>query len=102
MTTLPSNTEHIAYARSLIRTIENYPQQGVSFRDITPLLADGQAMRTVAEALVSQAGTSFDVVAGVEARGFIFAGAAATVAGTGMIPLRKQGKIAKTRPPGVV
>lgn len=95
MTTFPSDTEHIAYARSLIRTIENYPQQGVSFRDITPLLADGQAMRTVAEALVAQADTSFDVVAGVEARGFIFAGAAAAVAGTGMIPIRKQGKLPK-------
>lgn len=95
MTTFPPDTEHIAYARSLIRTIENYPKQGITFRDITPLLADGQAMRTVAEALVAQADCSFDVVAGVEARGFIFAGAAAAVAGTGMIPLRKQGKLPK-------
>lgn len=94
MTTSPSDTEHIAYARSLIRTIENYPQQGITFRDITPLLADGQAMRTVAEALIAQADTTiFDVIAGVEARGFIFAGAAATIAGKGMIPIRKEGKL---------
>ena len=95
MAPYPADTKHIAYARSLIRTIEDYPQQGITFRDITPLLADGQAMRTVAEALVAQAGVSFDVVAGVEARGFIFAGAAAAVAGTGMIPIRKQGKLPK-------
>lgn len=95
MTIFPSDTEHIAYARSLIRTIENYPQQGITFRDITPLLADGQAMRTVAEALIAQSEVTFDVVAGVEARGFIFAGAAAAVAGKGMIPIRKQGKLPK-------
>lgn len=93
MTTFPSDTDHLAHARSLIRTIEDYPKPGVQFRDITPLLADGVAMRSVAQALVAQADTEFDVVAGVEARGFIFAGAAATVAGTGMIPIRKHGKL---------
>lgn len=93
MTTFPSDTDNIAYARSLIRTIKNYPQPGITFRDITPLLANGQAMRAVAEGLLAQANVEFDVVAGVEARGFIFAGAAATVAGTGMIPIRKRGKL---------
>lgn len=95
MTAYPSDTDRIAYAHSLIRTIEDHPRPGVTFRDITPLLADGHAMRTVAEALVAQAGAPFDVVAGVEARGFIFAGAAATVAEKGMIPIRKQGKLPK-------
>lgn len=93
MTIFPSDTDSIAYARSLIRTIEDYPQPGVQFRDITPLLADGRAMRSVAEALVAQAESAFDVVAGVEARGFIFAGAAAAVARKGMVPIRKQGKL---------
>lgn len=95
MTTFPSDTDQIAYARSLIRTIEDYPKPGITFRDITPLLADGQAMRIVAEALVAQSETPFDVVAGVEARGFIFAGAAALVSGKGMVPIRKQGKLPK-------
>lgn len=93
MTTFPSATTGITYARSLIRTIDDYPQPGVKFRDITPLLADGQAMRTVAEALIVHAQTEFDVVAGIEARGFIFAGAVAAVAGKGMIPIRKPGKL---------
>ncbi|GAA2029708.1 adenine phosphoribosyltransferase [Yaniella flava] len=93
MITFPSDADSIAYARSLIRTIADYPKPGVQFRDITPLLADGQAMQTVAEALISQANSEFDVVAGVEARGFIFAGAAAAVCGRGMVPIRKQGKL---------
>lgn len=95
MTNFPSDTDNISHARALIRTIEDYPKPGVSFRDITPLLADGRAMQAVAHGLLAQADTSFDVVAGVEARGFIFAGAVATIAGTGMIPIRKEGKLPK-------
>ena len=52
-------------------------------------------MQTVARGLLGQVGTEFDVVAGVEARGFIFAGAVATMAGTGMVPIRKAGKLPK-------
>lgn len=85
----------MAYARAQIRSIKDYPNPGIVFRDITPLLANGEAMRTVVEGLVSLAGTDFDVVAGVEARGFIFAGAVAAIAGTGMIPIRKPGKLPK-------
>ena len=50
-------------------------------------------MKTVAEGLLARTDTAFDVVAGVEARGFIFTGAVATIAGTGMSPIRKQGKL---------
>src|SRR5690625_2548273 len=90
-----SESADIAHARSLIRTINDYPRPGVAFRDITPLLADGRAMQTVARGLLAQVGPEFDVVAGVEARGFIFAGAVATMAGTGMVPIRKAGKLPK-------
>ena len=76
-----------------LSTIHDYPQPGIAFRDITPLLADGRAMHAVAHELLSQAQNSFDVVAGIEARGFIFAGAVATLAQVGMIPLRKVGKL---------
>lgn len=93
MTFTVSKEADIAYARSLIRTIEDYPQPGVLFRDITPLLANGRAMQTVAQGLLAQANTEFDIVAGIEARGFIFAGAVAAVAGTGMLPIRKAGKL---------
>lgn len=96
MTFIVSGSTDIDYARSLIRTIADYPRPGIAFRDITPLLADGIAMQTVAKGLLDQVETEFDVVAGVEARGFIFAGAIAAIAKTGMIPIRKQGKLPKT------
>lgn len=84
---------NMRYAKSLIRTIPDYPEVGIEFRDITPLLADGLALRTVTEALAEQFGDSFDVVAGVEARGFLFAGAVGTLTHTGVIPIRKAGKL---------
>lgn len=95
MTVFPSHADDIVYARSLIRTIQDYPRPGVAFRDITPLLADGRAMHATAQELLAQMPVSFDVVAGIEARGFIFAGAVAALAKTGMIPLRKAGKLPK-------
>ena len=61
-------TEALSRAESLIRTIPDYPEAGVLFRDITPLLADASALRTVIHALVEPFAGEFDVVAGVEAR----------------------------------
>jgi adenine phosphoribosyltransferase len=80
-------------AESLIRSIPDYPQPGVLFRDITPLLADREALHATTEALVAPFLGSFDVVAGIEARGFILAGAAAIAAGSGFVPIRKAGKL---------
>src|SRR5690625_6536168 len=96
MTFIASETTDIAYARSLIRTIEDYPEPGVSFRDITPLLADGKAMQAVARGILTQANPNFVVVAGVEARGFIFAGEVAAIAGAGMFTIRKEGKLPRS------
>ncbi len=95
MSSTLSGSSDIVHARSLIRTIHDYPRPGVAFQDITPLLADGHAMKSVARGLLAQVHADFDVVAGIEARGFIFAGAVAALAGTGMIPIRKQGKLPK-------
>jgi len=83
----------LARAESLIATIPDYPQPGILFRDITPLLADAEALRVTTEALVEPFAGSFDVVAGIEARGFILAGAAAIAAGVGFVPIRKAGKL---------
>lgn len=83
----------LARAESLIASIPDYPQPGVLFRDITPLLADAEALRVTTEALVEPFTGRFDVVAGVEARGFILAGAAAIAAGVGFVPIRKAGKL---------
>ncbi len=80
-------------AEALIREIPDYPKPGILFRDITPLLADGPAFKATVEALIEPFEGQYDVIAGIEARGFLFATAAAIVAGKGMVPVRKAGKL---------
>lgn len=80
-------------AESLIRSIPDYPEPGIVFRDITPLLADAAALRATTEAIVAPFAGEFDYVAGIEARGFILAGAAAIAADVGLVPIRKAGKL---------
>ncbi|WP_322410621.1 adenine phosphoribosyltransferase [Microbacterium invictum] len=83
----------LARAESLIAVIPDYPSPGIQFRDITPLLADADAFRAVIDALIAPFAGTFDVVAGVEARGFLLAAAAAIAADTGVVPVRKAGKL---------
>ena len=83
----------LARAESLIAVIPDYPQPGILFRDIMPLLADAAALRATIEALIAPFTGQYDVVAGIEARGFLLAGAAAMVEGVGLIPIRKAGKL---------
>jgi adenine phosphoribosyltransferase len=83
----------LARAESLIGSIPDYPEAGVTFRDITPLLADAEALRATIDALLEPFAGRFDVVAGIEARGFLLAGAAAVAAGVGLVPIRKAGKL---------
>ena len=85
--------EALARAESLIRTIPDYPEPGVLFRDITPLLADAAALRAVIDAMIEPFAGRFDVVAGIEARGFLLAGAVAVAAEVGLVPIRKAGKL---------
>jgi adenine phosphoribosyltransferase len=75
-----------------IRDVPDYPQPGVMFKDITPLLADGAAFRAVVEVLAETYGP-VDKVAGIEARGFILAAPVATRLGAGFVPIRKKGKL---------
>jgi adenine phosphoribosyltransferase len=82
-------------ALTLIREIPDYPKPGIRFQDITPLLAHGEAFITVTEEFASFADSS-TVVAGIEARGFIFASAVANQLHTGFIPIRKAGKLPHT------
>jgi adenine phosphoribosyltransferase len=77
---------------ALVRDVPDYPQAGVVFKDITPLLADGKAFAAVIEALAETYGP-VDKVAGIEARGFIFAAPVACRLGTGFVPIRKKGKL---------
>ena len=75
-----------------IRDVPDYPQPGVLFKDITPLLADGEAFRAVIDVLAETYGP-VDKVAGIEARGFILAAPVAARLGAGFVPIRKKGKL---------
>ncbi|MGH0031024.1 MAG: adenine phosphoribosyltransferase [Myxococcota bacterium] len=80
--------------KSRIRTIPDYPKPGIQFRDITTLLQDPVGMRLTLERLVEPyQGTRIDKVAGIEARGFILAGALAHALEAGFVPVRKHGKL---------
>ncbi|MFG2136677.1 adenine phosphoribosyltransferase [Streptomyces sp. NPDC048650] len=79
---------------SRIVDVPDYPQPGVTFKDITPLLADPAAFGMLTEALVDLcARHRADKVVGLEARGFILAAPVAVQAGVGFVPVRKAGKL---------
>lgn len=79
--------------RDLIRTIPDYPKPGIQFRDITTLLLDGSGFRRSVERLAELAGPAPDLIAGIEARGFIFGAALAQHMGCGLVLLRKKNKL---------
>jgi adenine phosphoribosyltransferase len=79
-------------ALSLIRDIPDYPKPGILFKDITPLLANPSAFSAVIKAFVAQI-DDVEIIAGIEARGFIFAAAIAQAKGAGFVPFRKSGKL---------
>lgn len=76
----------------LIREIPDYPKPGIRFQDITPLLANGEGFIAVTEEFARYADSS-TLVAGIEARGFIFASAVANQLRSGFVPIRKAGKL---------
>ncbi|MFE7973513.1 adenine phosphoribosyltransferase [Streptomyces shenzhenensis] len=79
---------------SRIREVADYPEQGVMFKDITPLLADPAAFTALTDTLADIAGaTGATKVVGLEARGFILGAPVAVRAGLGFIPVRKAGKL---------
>jgi len=84
--------EALIKARTLIREIEDYPSAGIRFQDLTPLLADGPSFHAVIAELIPLA-QGCKAVAGIEARGFIFAAALAHCLNVGFIPIRKKGKL---------
>ena len=80
--------------RDYIRTIPDFPHEGIMFRDVTTLFADPRGMRLAVDQLLAPfAGETIDAVAGLEARGFILGGAVAHQLGTGFVPVRKKGKL---------
>ncbi len=80
--------------KAKIRTIPDFPKKGILFRDITTLLKDAQGLRQTVDAFVNRyQNMDIDMVAGIESRGFIIAGAIACRLGRGFIPIRKPGKL---------
>ncbi len=77
-----------------VRTIPDYPKPGIMFRDVTTLFSDPRGFRMAVDALVQlHVNTDIDMVAGIEARGFILGGAVAHQLGKGFLPVRKKGKL---------
>lgn len=80
--------------RSYIREVEDFPTPGVGFKDITPLLANGGALRATIDSLAEWVSEKkADIVVGAEARGFILGAAIAARAGCGFVPARRPGKL---------
>ena len=85
--------------RAAVRDVPDFPKPGIIFKDITPILADGELFQTSIRLLAETTrDASIDKVVGIDARGFIFAAAVADRLKAGFIPIRKKGKLPwKTR-----
>lgn len=81
-------------AEKKIRTILNFPKEGIAFKDITPLLQDGQAYREVIDALAKKfASEQIDYVVAIESRGYLLGAPLAYKLGAGLVLVRKPGKL---------
>lgn len=88
------NIDDIAYIKSKVRNIPDFPKPGIQFKDITTLLHDPKALRLTADLLVEPfSTTTVDYVLGIESRGFLFGPGLAQDLNAGFIPLRKPGKL---------
>jgi adenine phosphoribosyltransferase len=90
-----SDVDGIAAAElvaSHVLDVPDFPQPGIVFKDLSPLFADGPAFRQTVDAIAAAA-PAFDLVAGIEARGFLLAAGVAYATGLGIIPVRKAGKL---------
>ncbi|HLU33364.1 MAG TPA: adenine phosphoribosyltransferase [Natronosporangium sp.] len=83
-----------ALVASRVLDVPDFPRSGILFKDLSPLFADGPVFREAIDAMVrAHDGSRIDVVAGIEARGFVLASAVAYAAGVGVVPVRKAGKL---------
>ena len=91
---MSSATSTSAEIEAAIRNIPDFPKPGIQFKDITPVLADARLFNgTIAELCKPFTPGSVDAVVGIDARGFIFAAAAAVQLKAGFVPIRKKGKL---------
>jgi adenine phosphoribosyltransferase len=90
----PTGLDLEALLRERVRDVPDYPQPGIVFKDITPVLADHVAFAGAVDAIVAKWGRgTVDKVVGIEARGFILAAPVAYHFGAGFVPVRKKGKL---------
>ena len=83
--------------KELIREVPNFPQDGILYKDITPLLKDPAGLSAAVQVMLEPfADSEVDVVVGIEARGFVFATPMALELGCGFVPVRKPGKLPAT------
>ena len=82
-----------ALVASRLRDVQDFPEPGVLFKDFTPLLADPHAMRAVVDDVVARYEGRIDVIAGIEARGFMIGTACAVALAVPFVPIRKKGKL---------
>ncbi|MFZ1411536.1 MAG: adenine phosphoribosyltransferase [Micropruina sp.] len=90
---MSDSLDNIRLLTDLIRDVPDFPKPGVTFKDVTPLLASAAGYRAAIDELVAMAPPDIDIVVGMEARGFIFAGPVALRLGAGFVPVRKPGKL---------
>ena len=90
LVTHPSAADRVA---ERIHVIPDFPETGIQFQDLTPVFSHGVAFRVLCEALVDPFEERFDILGGLEARGFIIAGGASLLTGAGVLPIRKAGKL---------
>ena len=89
-----TNDERLARIGKCIRDVPDFPKPGILFKDVTPLLGDGPAFRTVTDLLSEKiAAHKPELIVGIESRGFIFGAALAERLGVGFVPVRKPGKL---------
>jgi len=84
----------LAILRARVRDVPDFPKPGILFRDLTPLMADGEAMRRAIDLLAERLSSHRPhLVVAIESRGFIFGAPVAAALGVGFIPVRKRGKL---------
>lgn len=90
----PLDPERDAWLKGYIRAVPDYPQPGILFRDITPLLQHAQALRFAIDQMAERyRDAAIDAVVGIESRGFIFGTPLAYLLNVGFVPVRKKGKL---------
>lgn len=89
---MTNRSDATAVIETLMREVHDFPEPGVQFKDLTPVLADASGLATVTRALADVASDA-ELVAGIDARGFLLGAAVATMLGTGVLAVRKGGKL---------